>query len=183
MPSHPGAPSTPRVGSTYSLVSTAPGGAFSEKHRASSRAFSPDPAPSVRMSEKHRRTYSPGPGSLGGPSAAMSAPAASVYGGTGSSAGSSAPAPSEGPVSTLPELPPPRARAHTKGSRSETTALLGDTSAPATPAQLDSGMRFQPGLTPSDVAPVLPAGVAPLRSAATTSELARADIPPAYTAE
>ncbi|CDO77028.1 hypothetical protein BN946_scf184403.g3 [Trametes cinnabarina] len=45
----------------------------------------------------------------------------------------------------------------------------------------DSGLRFQPGLTPSDVAPVLPPGTVPIRSTATMSEVARADIPPAYT--
>ncbi|KAM5530182.1 hypothetical protein V8D89_016148 [Ganoderma adspersum] len=94
------------------------------------------------------------------------------------------------PHSTVHDLPNiadgarnPKARAarserigHSNGAPSASTSR--------SPAQQpeDSGMRFQPGVTPSDVAPVLPPGVpGPIRSAATQSEVARADIPPAYT--
>lgn len=98
------------------------------------------------------------------------------------------------PHSTVRDLPTfaPRGKAHAKGTRSESTGLLAATGSGSTsPTQprpnaqqpQDSGLRFEPGLTPSDVAPVLPPGTTPgpIRNAATMSEVARADIPPAYT--
>ncbi|KAL7277852.1 hypothetical protein ACG7TL_008798 [Trametes sanguinea] len=95
------------------------------------------------------------------------------------------------PMSSVHDLPNfvPRGQGHTKGVRSESTSLLaagpdgasGSAVGVGANAQADSGLRFQPGLTPSDVAPVLPPGTVPIRSTATMSEVARADIPPAYT--
>ncbi|TBU40770.1 hypothetical protein BD309DRAFT_966666 [Dichomitus squalens] len=101
------------------------------------------------------------------------------------------------PRSTVPDLPnPANPPAHSgtraKGARFEPWGPRPPGSRPATPTspgpppvQEDSGVRFQPGLTPSNVAPVLPPGVipGPIRSAATGSEVARADIPPAYTSD
>ncbi|KAH9889530.1 hypothetical protein C8Q73DRAFT_654281 [Cubamyces lactineus] len=98
---------------------------------------------------------------------------------------------SHSPMSSVHDLPNfvPRGQGHTKGVRSESTSLLGTgpgaggsaVGVGSTNAQADSGLRFEPGVTPSDVAPVLPPGAAPIRSTATMSEVARADIPPAYT--
>ncbi|KAI0741197.1 hypothetical protein C8Q76DRAFT_710508 [Earliella scabrosa] len=93
--------------------------------------------------------------------------------------------------STLPSLPSFPAASPSRGgkrhrppknARSPPHVSSSSPSPPASaPLPQDSGLRFQPGLTPSNVAPVLPAGAAPIRSAATASEVARADIPPAYT--
>ncbi|KAH9856039.1 hypothetical protein C2E23DRAFT_813292 [Lenzites betulinus] len=48
--------------------------------------------------------------------------------------------------------------------------------------QADSGVRFQSGSTPSNVAPMLsPGTTSPIRSMPTVTEVARADVPPAYT--
>ncbi|KAI0645303.1 hypothetical protein C8Q79DRAFT_1011383 [Trametes meyenii] len=115
------------------------------------------------------------------------------------------------PMSSVHDLPnfAPAARGlgagNGKGAREETRALLGsghgrNRSGAGDPlrmggfggagvglgdAQEDSGVRFEPGVTPSDVAPALVlapgAGVRPVRSAGTRSEVARADVPPAYT--
>ncbi|KAI0827864.1 hypothetical protein BC628DRAFT_120625 [Trametes gibbosa] len=98
---------------------------------------------------------------------------------------------SASPLSSMHDLPNlgGRAGGQTRGQRREMASLLG---APSTVGlselgmgvgvQADSGMRFQPGLTPSDVAPMLsPGTVSPIRSTPTRSEVARADIPPAYT--
>ncbi|KAI0759984.1 hypothetical protein BD413DRAFT_617493 [Trametes elegans] len=74
----------------------------------------------------------------------------------------------------FPDEPAGRPGAKRRGAR-------GASAAATFGAQADSGLRFQPGLTPSNVAPVLPPGVAPIRSMATVSEVARADVPPAYT--
>lgn len=90
-------------------------------------------------------------------------------------------------VHDLPNIANASRNSKARAARSERTGQ--STGAPSAstsrlPAQqpADSGMRFQPGVTPSDVAPVLPPGVpGPIRSAATQSEVARADIPPAYT--
>ena len=97
------------------------------------------------------------------------------------------------PHSTLRDLtpaPPPRTTPRAVG-RSKGTSLQSPSSRssppPATRQPQDSGLRFEPGVTPSDVAPVLPAlplpGVAGagIRSTGSASEVARADIPPAYT--
>lgn len=87
------------------------------------------------------------------------------------------------PHSTLRDLPPASPHARGKGARSSPSPQ-------PPPPQMrtrmqgqpqDSGLRFEPGITPSDVAPVLPVAAGPIRSAGTASEVARADIPPAYT--
>lgn len=88
-------------------------------------------------------------------------------------------------VHDLPNIANTSRNFKARAALSERTGGLNgapSTSNSPSPAQQDSGMRFQPGVTPSDVAPVLPPGApGPIRSAATHSEVARADIPPAYT--
>lgn len=115
---------------------------------------------------------------------------ASALGGTHSSSNSNSRAhASPSPMSSVHDLPNFVGRGvagHTKGQRSEAEALLAGSELGAGQGagggvQEDSGVRFEPGVTPSDVAPVLPPGAVPIRSAATRSEVARADVPPAYT--
>ncbi|KAI0364133.1 hypothetical protein BV20DRAFT_1039551 [Pilatotrama ljubarskyi] len=97
------------------------------------------------------------------------------------------------PTTSVHDLPNFAPRACAKNVPSEAVALLDPSQGSAsglglglalglgTRAQEDSGWRFEPGITPSAVAPALPQGVASIRSTATMSEVARADIPPAYT--
>ncbi|KAI0665678.1 hypothetical protein C8Q78DRAFT_1063539 [Trametes maxima] len=115
------------------------------------------------------------------------------------------------PMSSVHDLPnfAPAARGlgvgNGKGGREETRALLGSghrrgesgaggvlgqggmraAGSGLGGAQEDSGVRFEPGVTPSDVAPALVVapgtGAMPVRNAGTRSEVARADVPPAYT--
>ncbi|RPD53432.1 hypothetical protein L226DRAFT_617389 [Lentinus tigrinus ALCF2SS1-7] len=188
MPALPvGAPSMQQYGSTHSLGTATP-----SENRTSKAAMA-----------RQERYLHP----LGGPSSAYGdeylgapGPASSVH--SPSSHSSSHPSSrshthsNHSPHSTVHDLPAfaSRGRAHAKGTRSESAGLLGATSSgPSSPTQphpnaqqpQDSGLRFEPGVTPSDVAPVLPPGATPgpIRSTATMSEVARADIPPAYTPE
>ncbi|KAI1784339.1 hypothetical protein LXA43DRAFT_976725 [Ganoderma leucocontextum] len=145
-------------------------------------------------------TLAPGPASVhgGGSAYELSSTAHSVNGsGTDSGSGTHSdlssharPTHTPSPHSTVHDLPNIANTARTSKTRAGRSERIGPHSgAPSasisqSPAQHDSGMRFQPGLTPSNVAPVLPPGVpGPIRSAATQSEVARADIPPAYTPE
>lgn len=186
IPSLPaGAPSMGQYGSTHSLGTAAP-----SDHRSSKAA----------MARQERYLHPPG-----GPSGSspyvdeyLGAPGSSVH--SPSSHSSSHPSSrshthsNHTPQSTLRALPTfaPRSKAHAKGMRSESAGLLGATtsgpSSPTTPHRnarqpQDSGLRFESGVTPSAVAPVLPPGAAPgpTRSAGMMSEVARADVPPAYT--
>ncbi|KAI0332931.1 hypothetical protein GY45DRAFT_1368712 [Cubamyces sp. BRFM 1775] len=189
VPSVPyGAPPAMRqFGSTYSLGTTATGepskGQLSSKAaRAAghSQQYSTAGSAYAGSSAGDRSTYHDGAGPAG-------RAASSVAGGTQYTRTHS----SHSPMSSVHDLPNfvPRGQGHTKGVRSESASLLGAgpgaggsaVGVGSTNAQADSGLRFEPGVTPSDVAPVLPPGAAPIRSTATMSEVARADIPPAYT--
>ncbi|KAI0766999.1 hypothetical protein C8Q74DRAFT_1277409 [Fomes fomentarius] len=85
------------------------------------------------------------------------------------------------PHSTLRDLPPASPHARGKGARPRPSSQQPHPQMQTRTQPQDSGLRFEPGITPSDVAPVLPVAAGPIRSAGTASEVARADIPPAYT--
>ncbi|OJT06670.1 hypothetical protein TRAPUB_2473 [Trametes pubescens] len=153
----------------------------------------------VSPGTQHRQYNNASPGASA--YAASSSGAASSYAGPGPASAfggtHSHPNPnsrahaSPSPMSSVHDLPNFVGRGsagHTKGQRSEAEALLagselgvGVGAGVGVGVQEDSGVRFEPGVTPSDVAPVLPPGAVPIRSAATQSEVARADVPPAYT--
>ncbi|KAI8974011.1 hypothetical protein BD414DRAFT_447774 [Trametes punicea] len=182
LPSTPYSPTTREIASTYSLGASAGEGNKGHSASKAQRAAGYQPGYSVAGSASagsiagDRSAYSDGASGMAG------APSGVVRGTTHSHTHSSS-------MSSVHDLPNfvPKGQGHTKSSRSESESPLranlsgGSAVEGGANAQEDSGLRFQPGVTPSDVAPVLPPGVMPIRSMATVSEVARADIPPAYT--
>ncbi|KAI9064541.1 hypothetical protein FKP32DRAFT_1569744 [Trametes sanguinea] len=188
LPAMPYSPNMRQTGSMYSLGTSA---AEHAKSPLSSKALA---ARMDRQAAAGGGSHSAAGSAYAGSSAGerstyhdSAAPPSSVAGG-----GTTYSRTHSSPMSSVHDLPNfvPRGQGHTKGVRSESASLLAagpdgasgsNVGVGGTNAQEDSGLRFQPGLTPSDVAPVLPPGTVPIRSTATMSEVARADIPPAYT--
>ncbi|KAL1941412.1 hypothetical protein VTO73DRAFT_7229 [Trametes versicolor] len=180
--------------SAYSLgASTSAGEPVKGYYPGSGKGARASPGPQHRQyntaslgTSAYATSSSGGASSYGGPGPA------SAFGGTHSHTHSNSRAhASPSPMSSVHDLPNFVGRGvagHTKGQRSEAEALLAGSELGAGVGagagggvQEDSGVRFELGVTPSDVAPVLPPGAVPIRSAATRSEVARADVPPAYT--
>ncbi|KAI0719732.1 hypothetical protein C8T65DRAFT_736296 [Cerioporus squamosus] len=184
----PSLPAAGQYGSTHSLGTAPPSDRRSSKAAMArqERYLHPPGAPSGSSAHGDEYLGAPAPGSsLHTPSSHSSShPSSRSHTHTHSN---------HSPLSTVRDLPTfaPRGKVHAKGTRSESVGLLGAAAGPSSPAHphaharqpQDSGLRFDSGVTPSAVAPVLPPGATPgpIRSAGTMSEVARADVPPAYT--